>query len=179
MNKEKIEKAKQIIKNFKNEEEHSNFIFKMCIEWKLSIEEISECYNNYTPDLIKQFLIEVYKVEFKKCKKCCETRSITSFTKQFKDSNITRSYCKVCNNLEKAKYRKIPEVRQKILNMLKNIIKCIILIIENKLNKHIMNIMKQIKILYLKNRKNIMNYIQMMLNKDQKIIIMYLQKKKE
>jgi predicted transcriptional regulator len=104
-NEKEINQISEKINLIETEVEYYNFILYLCIDKRLSVEEIVELYNGSTFDIIKNILITNYNVKFKKCSKCNELRSTTSFTLQSKSSNQLRSHCKFCIGKSRKEYR--------------------------------------------------------------------------
>jgi len=118
-NEDEIQQIINFISTINNEKEYYEYMFHLVCNLRFSIEELVEFYNGSTFDDIKSVLIEKFNMEFKWCRGCNKTRSITSFTRQSKTNSYYRSRCKICIAKEKKQYRSNPEIRQKHIDYMK------------------------------------------------------------
>lgn len=87
---EVIEKAKEFISNIKTEEEHSKFIYQLYTDCNLSVSNIAKCYENSTPDIVANYLINIFNIKLRKCSKCNQWKSVLDYY------NTRPRECKEC-----------------------------------------------------------------------------------
>lgn len=114
-----IEEVKKYLETVEDEETHSKLIYHLFTICEMSVEDISECYDECTPETIVKHLFEVYNIALKKCtqKGCLSSgkyQPIDNFYKDWGGAFGVASKCKKCILERSSKRYKIdPEVRQK------------------------------------------------------------------